>query len=209
MRTIAETLRWKTWEQQFEEYLKTRVMTDDALDDDIRRQSILDQEEKEFNSAPPHKPMNETNNSESIAEPTYQGTYVQTLFVKPLSEPKCGNCGKVFSTSIRFNHHQKHCRRRLNQCGRVDYRQEDLATHLADRTTHQCRGTLHLLPWFKCPYCSQLRRFTTEQSLSDHINAKHAKEAINDVKTWRSNRIYKSPNFYLGLAKIKNIQIQK
>ena len=103
MRTIAETLRWKTWEQHFEEYLKTRVMTDDALDDDIRRQPILDQVEKEFNSVPPHKPMNETNNSQSIAEPTYQGTYVQTLFVKPLSEPKCGNCGKVFSTSIRFN----------------------------------------------------------------------------------------------------------
>ena len=51
MRTIADTLRWKTWGQQFEDYLKTRVMTDDALDDDIRRQSILDQEEKEFNSA--------------------------------------------------------------------------------------------------------------------------------------------------------------
>ena len=204
MRTIADTVRWKTWEHQFEEYLKTRVVSDDALlEDNIRRQPILDQEEKEVSSSPPHEPVNETNNSQSIAEPTYQGTFVQTLFVKPLSEPKCGNCGKVFSTSIRFNHHQKHCRRRLN------YRQEDVATHLADRTTHQCRGTLHLLPWFKCPYCSQSRRFTTEQSLSDHINAKHAKEAINDVKTWRSNRIYKSPNFYLGLAKIKNIQIEK
>ena len=86
MHTIAETLRWKTWEQQFEEYLKTRVVTDDAL------------EEKEEGSSPPHEPVNETNNSQSISEPKN----VQTLFVKP----KCGNCGNVFppasgSTTIR------------------------------------------------------------------------------------------------------------
>ena len=102
MHKIAETLRWKkTWEQQFEEYLKTRVVTDDALEDNIRRQPILDKDEKEVSSSPPHEPVNETNNSQSIAEPKN----VQTLFVKP----KCGNCGYVFHTSLRFNNHQKHC----------------------------------------------------------------------------------------------------
>ena len=205
MRTIADTVRWKTWEHQFEEYLKTRVVSDDALlEDNIRRQPILDQEEKEVSSSPPHKPVNETNNSQSIAEPKN----VQTLFVKP----KCGNCGNVFHTSLRFNNHQKHCnssssdnsrlkrlrtnwaqseslmseRERCDKCERVDYRQEDLAIHQADMTTHQCRGTLHHFPWFQCPYCSQPRRFTTEQSLRKHINAKHAKEAMDDVTMWQS-----------------------
>ena len=205
MRTIADTVRWKTWEHQFEEYLKTRVVSDDALlEDNIRRQPILDQEEKEVSSSPPHEPVNETNNSQSIAEPKN----VQTLFVKP----KCGNCGNVFHTSLRSNNYQKHCnssssdnsrlkrlrtnwaqseslmseRERCDKCERVDYRQEDLATHQADMTTHQCRGTLHHFPWFQCPYCSQPRRFTTEQSLRNHINAKHAKEAMDDVTTWQS-----------------------
>ena len=205
MRTIADTVRWKTWEHQFEEYLKTRVVSDDALlEDNIRRQPTLDQEEKEVSSSPPHEPVNETNNSQSIAEPKN----VQTLFVKP----KCGNCGNVFHTSLRFNNHQKHCnssssdnsrlkrlrtnwaqseslmseRERCDKCERVDYRQEDLATHQADMTTHQCRGTLHHFPWFQCPYCSQPRRFTTEQSLRKHMNAKHAKEAMDDVKTRQS-----------------------
>ena len=107
MRTIAETLRWKTWEQQFEEYLKTRVVTDDAL------------EEKEEGSSPPHEPVNETNNSQSIAEPKN----VQTLFVKP----KCGNCGNVFHTSLRFNNHQKHC----NSCSSDNSRLKRLRTNWA------------------------------------------------------------------------------
>ena len=195
MHTIAETLRWKTWEQQFEEYLKTRVVTDDAL------------EEKEEGSSPPHEPVNETNNSQSISEPKN----VQTLFV--VCEAQVRQLWECVPTSLRFNNHQKHCnssssdnsrlkrlrtnwaeRERCDKCERVDYRQEDLATHQADMTTHQCRGTLHHFPWFQCPYCSQPRRFTTDQSLSSHINAQHAKEAMNDVKTWQSEDVSEVEN---------------
>ena len=183
--------------------------SDDELEDNNEKQPTLDQEEKEVSSAPPPHFVNTTNNARSIAEPRS----VPTFFVKPTSESKCGNCGKVFNTSLRFDNHQKHCnsnsnssnsrlqqlrthwaaseslmsgRERCNKCGRVDYPQDDLASHLADRTRHQCRGTLHLLPRFKCLYCSQPRRFTTEQSLRNHINAKHAKEAMDDVTTWQS-----------------------
>ena len=51
-------------------------------------------------------PSVQSNWSQSITEPRS----VQRFFVKPTSVSKCGNCGKVFNTSVRFNNHQKHCR---------------------------------------------------------------------------------------------------